>query len=90
MVLRLVLRLILRHIYSRAVFACAILPRLPGLSPTGALAFVVVGRRSQFCSGRAVAGAQGHLKKNPLTDRLIYYTSAQCIGESGGPAGLSV
>lgn len=85
-----VLRLVLRLIYSRAVFACAILPRLPGLSPTGALAFVVVGRRSQYCTGSVFAGAQGHLKKNPLTDRLIYYTSAQCIGESGGPEGLSV
>ncbi|SBV93514.1 hypothetical protein KM92DES2_10412 [uncultured Desulfovibrio sp.] len=43
---------------------------------------------SRFCAGRVFAGARGHLKKNPLTDRLIYYTSAQCIGESGGPEGL--
>ena len=71
------------------------------LGLTGAAAFMAAGWRNTgvhsiplvshdipIVSGRALVRPQGHLKKNPLTDRLIYYTSAQCIGESGGPAGL--
>ncbi len=77
----------LLQIWARCV--CCALAAPAGFEPDRRGCFCG-GSRSQFCSGRAVAGAQGHLKKNPLTDRLIYYTSAQCIGESGGPAGLSV
>jgi len=55
--LSLVLRL--RLIYSRAVFACAIAAPA-GFEPDRRGCFCG-GSRSQFCSGRAVAGAQGHL-----------------------------
>ena len=51
---------------------------------TGVHSIPLVSHDIPIVSGRALVRPQGHLKKNPLTDRLIYYTHAPCA------TGLSV